>query len=300
MLVVIIVRLCWHYATISPRSCGKEPDNLLNYRGIFSGNRPDLLPRNPHVVFITGATSGIGHATALLLVALGHQVAAVGRREERLQALVESSDTLPGKILPLVGDVTEGEGMTRLAAQTLAHFGRLDVLVANAGLGHRGGLAEARWQDLEAVLRTNIDGVLHSVRACVPPMRASQGGHIIMVSSVLGPIPAAGAAVYCASKAAVDSLAQSLRMELKPDNIWVTNMLVGQTATEFAQKRRGIHGKVASKFPTMTPEKVAAQIVWAMERHKRTIILRPLDRLMVVGGRFFPWLLDRIMYRIYR
>lgn len=270
---------------------------MHNYQGIFS--RQPRPVEHPKVVLITGATSGIGRATALLLAALGHQVAAMGRRQERLAELVAESEELLGNILPLQGDVRQAADMQRVAAETLAHFNRLDVLIANAGLGQRGPLVEADWDDLEPVLRTNIDGVLHSVRACVPMMRAGGGGHILTISSVLGPVPAGGSAVYSASKAAVDALARALRMELRPDNIWVTNILVGQTHTEFAEKRRGQSGKVARKLPTMSPEKVASQIAWAMERRQRTVILRLLDRLIVLTGKFLPWVMDRILARIY-
>lgn len=254
---------------------------------------------NPKVIFITGATSGIGRATALLAASLGHQVAAIGRRTDRLDELVAAAEGMFGKLLPLPADVTNPDQLQNAVALTLAEFNRLDVLVANAGLGHRGALVDANWSDLEAVLRVNIDGVLHSIRACVPAMRAGNGGHIITTSSVLGPTPAPYAAIYGASKAAVDSLAQALRMELKTDNIWVTNLWVGQTHTEFAQKRRGHSGKVASRFPTMNPEQVAAQIIRAMERRQRTVIIRPIDRMMIMGGRFFPRLMDRILLKVY-
>ncbi|NDJ84351.1 MAG: SDR family NAD(P)-dependent oxidoreductase [Chloroflexi bacterium] len=254
---------------------------------------------HPRVVMVTGATSGIGQATALLLLSLGHHVAGLGRNAERLATLATHADSLPGELLPLEGDVTDGNLVQRLAAQTLAHFGRLEVLVANAGIGHRGKLAEARWEDIERVLRTNIDGVVHSIRACIPPMRAGGGGHILTISSVVGPVPTPGAAVYAMSKAAIDSLSQSLRMELRNDDIWVTNMIVGQTATEFAKRRLGRSGKVARRLPTMPPERVAAQLVRAMDRRRRTVIIRPIDRLIVLAGRFTPWLMDRILYRVY-
>jgi short-subunit dehydrogenase len=273
---------------------------LRHYQGWFSRERPSQPTKDPKVVFVTGATSGIGKATVLLLVALGHRVVAVGRRAERLDELQAKCEDMLGELLTVVADVTNSDQLLAAVGETLATFNRLDVLVANAGLGHRGQLVEAEWDDLETVLRTNIDGVIHSIRACVPAMRASGGGKIITVSSILGAIPAPGSAIYSASKAAVDTLAQALRMELRADNIGVTDVLVGQTHTEFAEKRRGASGKVASKLPTMTPEKVASQIVWAMERNKRSIILRPLDRLIVVFGRFFPWIMDRIIYRVYR
>lgn len=250
-------------------------------------------------VLITGGTSGIGRATAKLMVSLGYDVAVTGRRAERLAELADECENLPGQLLTFEADVQDADAMRRAAAETLAQFNRLDVLVANAGVGHRGKFIDSDWDDIETVLRTNIDGVLHSIRACVPPMRASKGGRIITISSVLGPVPAPGAAAYSASKAAMDSFAQALRVELAPDNIFVTNIIVGQTHTEFAKKRLGHSGKVASKFPTMMPEKVAGQIVRALEHKKRTIILRWIDRVFVLAGKFMPRIMDRVLARVY-
>jgi len=264
--------------------------------------RKYALPAEPQrAVLITGATSGIGRAAALLFAALGNDVTATGRRADRLAALKAQveADKLPGKLLTVEADVLDPDAMRRAVARTVAEFNRLDVLVANAGLGQRGALVEASWNDLEAVLRTNIDGVIHSVRAAVPAMRASGGGHVIVISSILGPVPAPYAAVYSASKAAVDALARSLRGELKADHIRVTVVWVGQSHTEFAEKRLGQSGRVASRWPTMTPEQVAGGIARALERKPRTMTLRTIDGLFVWGGRRFPALMDRLLARIY-
>lgn len=271
----------------------KRPYNSLN------PPRRKYPVENPQVVLVTGATSGIGWATAVLLMELGHKVAAVGRRIERLNELLDETQDMFGEMIILQADVTDGTSIRKAAAETLAHFNRLDILVANAGLGHRGRVVEAEWVDIETVLRTNIDGVLHSIRACVPMMRASGGGQIITISSVTGPVPSPGAAIYSASKATIDALARALRGELKQDNIAVTNILVGQTHTEFAKKRLGHSGRVASKWPTMEPGQVAGGVVRAMATRQRTLILRWPDRLLVFSGRFFPWIMDRIMAKIY-
>ena len=264
--------------------------------------RKYLLPPDPQLtLLITGGTSGIGRATALLFAALGHNVAVTGRRVERLQELraeVEQKD-LPGHLLPLEADVTDAAAMRRAVALTLAEFNRLDVLVANAGIGHRGALVESDWADIETVLRTNLDGVIHSVRAAVPAMRASGGGHIILISSILGPVPAPYASVYSASKAAVDALGRSLRGELKRDGIRVTVLWPGQTRTEFAEKRLGQPGRVATRWPTMTPEQIAGGIARALERHPRATTLRWIDGAFVRAGRWFPALVDRLLARIY-
>ncbi len=255
----------------------------------------------PRAILITGGTSGIGRAAAVLLVALGDAVAVTGRRAERLAELSAEVEKrkLPGRLITIEADVTDPAGMQRAVALTLAEFNRLDVLIANAGLGQRGPLVEAPWDDLQTVLRTNIDGVIHSVRAAVPGLRASGGGQIVLISSILGPVPAAYSAVYSASKAAVDALGRSLRGELKADHIRVSVLWVGQTRSEFAEHRLGQPGRVASRWPTMSPEQVAGGIAWALDRHPRTAALRWIDTIFVWAGRRFPALMDRLLARIY-
>jgi short-subunit dehydrogenase len=264
--------------------------------------RQYLLPDDPpKTIFITGGSSGIGQAAARLFAALGHNVTVTARRLDRLEALQKEVEDqkLPGKILPLAADVTDPAALRQAVALTLAEFNRLDVLIANAGVGQRGSLIDAAWADLETVLRTNIDGVIHSIRAAVPAMRASGGGHIILISSILGPVPAAYAATYSATKAATDALGRALRGELKRDQIHVSVLWVGQTHTEFAEKRLGQPGRVATKWPTMTPEQVAGGIARALERKPHTLTLRWIDWAFIWGGQRFPALTDRLLARIY-
>ncbi|NDJ74673.1 MAG: SDR family NAD(P)-dependent oxidoreductase [Chloroflexi bacterium] len=259
------------------------------------------LPHDPRAVLITGGSSGIGRAAALLFAALGDDVAVLARREERLLALqADARDKdLPGEILPLTADVTDPGAVQRAVALALAEFNRLDVLVAAAGLGQRGSFIDAPWDDIETVLRTNIDGVVHSVRAAVPAMRASGGGHIVLISSILGPVPAPFAAAYSLSKAAVDALGRALRGELRQDNIRVSVLWVGQTHTEFAEKRLGQPGRVATRVPTMPPERVAGEIVRALERNSSAKAVRRIDGLFVWAGRRFPGTMDRLLARVY-
>ncbi len=254
-------------------------------------------PPSSRVVWITGASSGIGYETALAFARRGDRVAASARRADRLKKLVEAASGLPGSIQPYAADVTVAADMQRVADDVLARWGRLDVLVANAGLGQRGSITDSAWNDLEVVLRTNIEGVLHSIRAAVPAMRSSGGGHIITISSVA---VAPYATIYGASKVAVSAISRGLRVELKPDHIWVTNVLLGQTHTEFAEKRRGQSGRVAGKLPTMDAAFVARRIVQESSRHRRTVVLRNIDRLIIFGGMFLPQLADRITERIYK
>ena len=254
------------------------------------------------VVFITGASSGIGWAAALAFARAGYDVCGLARRAERLEALGTEISKLPsphGDFLAAVGDVRRADDVAAAVERTLARFGRLDVLVANAGIGQHGALVDAEWEHLEQVLRTNIDGALHSLRACVPAMRKNGGGQILLISSVVAGLHTPYTAVYAASKAFLSSLAGSLRLELEADNISVTDVLVGRTATEFNQNRLGSSQEVHGRLPTKTAGDVAAAIVKAAERRQRHLILTLLDRLVLAGGVMAPAVMARLAKRQY-
>ena len=255
------------------------------------------------VVFITGASSGIGRAAALEFAREGYHVCGMARRAERLDSLHDEITALPaphGEFLAGIGDVRDSAGVEAVVERALERFGRLDVLVANAGLGHHGTVADGEWVHIETVLRTNIDGVLHSVRAAVPAMRAKGGGHILIVTSVVAGIHSPYTATYAASKAFVSSLAGSLRLELEDDHIAVTDVLVGRTTTEFNQNRLGSGAGVRGGLPTMSAAEVAEAIVRAAERQPRHVIMRFFDRLILAGGVVAPGIMARLAKRQYK
>ncbi len=258
------------------------------------------------VVLITGASSGIGYAAALAFVRHGANVVATARRLERLQQLAAAVDALPaphGDLLTVQADVSRSDDMQRAVQQGVERFGRLDVLVANAGVGQRGAIADAEWEHLETLLRTNIDGVYHSVRAAVPQMRTSGGGHIVIVSSIVFNLVSPYAATYAASKAFVSSIAASLRLELEPEHIRVTDLLVGRTETEFNQNRLGEPGYSAlmSRLPVMQVDYVAERIVRAVaSRNNSRFTLRLFDRLVVLGNLLIPNVIGRRALRQYK
>lgn len=253
------------------------------------------------VALITGASSGIGRETTLVLLRAGIQVAGLARNTERLAELEVAARELPGDFLACPGDVTLAASLERAVELTVARFGRLDILVANAGVGLRGDLVSSEWEALETLLRTNIDGVLHSLRAAVPAMRAGGGGHIITISSVAAPLVVPYSASYAASKAFVSSIAHSLRLELEQDNIRVTDMLIGRTATEFNERRMGAGAREAgSSLPVMRADEVAAAILRVIHRPRRSVTLRLFDRLVLLAGRLAPDVLGRMARRQYR
>ena len=254
------------------------------------------------VVFITGASSGIGRAAAIAFARTGYDVCGLARRADRLVSLRDEIDALPsprGEFLAAVGDVSDSAQVAAAVQRTLERFGRLDILVANAGVGHHGTVVDGDWDDIETVLRTNIDGVLHSVRAAAPAMRNNGAGHILIVSSVVAGIHTPYTATYAASKAFVSSLAGSLRLELEDDNIAVTDVLAGRTLTEFKQNRLGSSGGNRGGLPTITADKVALAIVKAAERRPWRVILRLFDRLILAGGVIAPGIMARLAKRQY-
>ncbi len=255
------------------------------------------------VAFITGASSGIGRAAAIAFARASYHVCGLARRAERLDSLQDEIAALPaphGEFLALVGDVRDSAEVEAAVERALERFGRLDVLVANAGLGHHGAVADGKWIHIETVLRTNIDGVLHSIRAAVPAMRANGGGHILIVTSVVAGIHSPYTATYAASKAFASSLAGSLRLELEDDKIAVTDVLVGRTTTEFNQNRLGSSAGVRGGLPTMSAAEVAEAIVRAAEHQPRHVIMRFFDRLILAGGVVAPGIMARLAKRQYK
>ncbi len=264
---------------------------------------PKQAKNRERVVFITGASSGIGWAAALAFARAGYDVCGFARRTERLKALAAEIAHLPpphGAFLAAPGDVRQAADLVAAVDLTLARFGQLDILVANAGVGQHGKLAEADWQDLQTVLRTNIDGLLHSLRAAVPALRANGGGQIMLISSVVAGLHTPYTATYAASKAFVSSLAGSLRLELESDNITVTDALVGRTETEFNQNRLGSSQANRGGLPTLPAAEVAQALVKAAERQPRHVIMRRFDRLLLIGGVIAPGLMARLAQRQYQ
>lgn len=256
------------------------------------------------VVLITGASSGVGYALALAFARRGDHLCVTARRVERLAELEQAVKALPGhgEFLAIAADVTDRAAVQSAVDQAVARWGRLDVVVANAGVGQRGSIADSNWNDLETLLRTNIDGVLHTIRAGVPALRTAGGGQIVIISSVVAGMIAPYAAAYSASKTFVSNLARSLRLELEADNIGVTDVQLGRVATEFSERRLGASGHAAKapRLPVMTPEFVAEGIIKAVDRKQQRVVLRLFDWLIVLGNLLVPGFIGRRALRQYK
>ena len=184
------------------------------------------------VVVITGASSGLGEATARMLSAQGAVVVLGARRVDRIEALAKELSDAGGRALALQTDVTRAADVQRLVDAAVEKFGRIDVLVNNAGLMPSSPLERLKIDDWDRMIDVNIKGVLYGIAAALPHMKAQKSGHIVNVSSVAGHRVRAGTAVYSATKHAVRVLTEGLRQEVKPYDIRTTIVSPGAVATE--------------------------------------------------------------------
>ncbi|MDY0745727.1 SDR family oxidoreductase [Paucibacter sp. R3-3] len=181
------------------------------------------------VIVITGASSGLGEAAARLLAEKGAKLALGARRIDRLHALAQE---LGGDVVVQATDVTDAAQVQALADAALARFGRIDVMVNNAGLMPHSPLERLKIADWDQMIDVNIKGVLYGIAAVLPTMQAQKSGHIVNVASVAGLKVRGGATVYAATKHAVRALSEGLRLEVKPHNIRTTVISPGALDTE--------------------------------------------------------------------
>ncbi len=253
-------------------------------------------PLKGKVVLVTGASSGIGEATARVLAARGAAVALAARSEERLGFLVREISAAGGRVLAVKTDVADKDSARDAVERTVGEFGALDVLVNNAGIGLSGRVAELRPEDLRYVFDVNLLGPLNCVQAALPHM--GRGGRIINVSSVVGrrAIPKVGG--YCATKFALNALSDALRVEVADRGITVTSVYPGTTRTAFRENSRRTKDEKRGWRPRgVMPEKVAEKISDAAESGGRDIYVTLPDRLFVAGTTLAPGLFDRVLRR---
>src|SRR5437773_2492578 len=184
------------------------------------------------VVVITGASSGLGEASARLLSAQGASVVLGARRVDRLQSLAGELTGNGGKAIAMATDVTHCDQVKKLVDAGVQAYGRIDVMLNNAGLMPSSPLERLKIDDWNRMIDVNIKGVLYGIAAALPYMKQQKAGHFINVSSVAGHKVRAGGAVYAATKHAVRALSEGLRLEVKPYNIRTTIISPGAVATE--------------------------------------------------------------------
>lgn len=221
-------------------------------------------------VFITGATSGIGKATAELLASKGYNLIICGRRQERLQA-IQNELSKKTTVHSLCFDVSNKEAVKNAIQSLPVNFSRIDILINNAGNAH--GLApiqDGNEEDWDNMIDINVKGLLYVTKAILPDMIANKTGHIINIGSIAGKEVYANGNVYNASKFAVDALGKGMLMDLNPFGIKVSNINPGLVETEFSLVRfKGDEERaknVYKGYEPLTAEDIAETILWVMSR----------------------------------
>ncbi len=234
------------------------------------------------VVVITGASSGLGEATARLLSAQGATVVLGARRVERLQSLAAELTGRGGKALAVTTDVTHCDQVKKLVDAAVQTFGRIDVMINNAGLMPQAPLERLKIDEWNRMVDVNIKGVLYGIAAVLPHMKQQKAGHIINVSSVAGHKVGPGFAVYAATKHAVRALSEGLRQEVKPYNIRTTVISPGAVATELPNSvtEPDIAEKVRKAYEIAIPaESFARAVAFAISQPEdvdvNEILFRP-------------------------
>ncbi len=246
------------------------------------------------VAVVTGASSGIGEATARELAARGASVVLASRAVDRLEALRREISASGTPVLVVETDVSDRDSVGAMVGRAVGEFGSLDVLVNNAGLGLSGRISEVRAEDLRHVFEVNTVGPLNCIQAALPHM--GEGGRVINVSSVVGKraIPKVGA--YCATKSALNALSDALRVEVAARGITVSSVYPGTTRTSFRENSRRTRDEKRGWRPNgVTPDRVAKKIAAAVEKGPRDVYVTLPDRLFVAGVTFFPGLADRVL-----
>lgn len=238
------------------------------------------------VVIITGASSGLGEATARRLAAGGAKLMLAARREERLKELVAAIEKDGGTATYRVVDVTDRAQVEALAAATRETYGRIDVLLNNAGLMPLSPLDQLKVDEWEMMVDVNIKGVLYGIAAVLPTMREQKSGHVINLSSVAGHVVFPAAAIYCATKFAVRALSEGLRQESNGE-IRSTNISPGAVATELTttitddETAKGVNELYADAIDA---DAIARAVVFAIEQPSdvdvNELIIRPAKQAL--------------------
>ena len=252
-----------------------------------------------YVVVVTGAGSGIGAAVAQAFAREGARVVLTGRREDRLQDVARRIAAFQPRVLALPCDVTDEAQVRALVAATLEHFGRIDMLVNNAGVLIEGPTAELGDSAIQTMFDTNVRGLLTCTRLVLPHMRERGYGHIVQISSVAGFVSLPPIGVYAATKHAVQAIADTLRIELFGTGIHVTSICPGPVASELGQRgperrtsRAGL-GRLAANV-------AAAHILDAVHLRRREVFLPGILRFAALADALVPGLVGRIGARLRR
>jgi len=255
------------------------------------------------VVLVTGASSGIGEELGWQLGQAGAKLTLTARRKERLESLAQRI-AAAGKPRPLVVecDVTRDGELERAVEETVHQWGKLNIVIANAGFGVVGGLKKLSLEDYRRQFETNVFGVLRTLYAALPEIEKSKG-NVVLLGSVSGWLASPGASPYVMSKFAVRALADSITPELRLSGVKVTLISPGFVASEIRQVDNQGKLQTGAKDPipawlVVSAEKAARDILRAVAKGKREAIVTGHGKAMVALQRFTPWILRSVFKKM--
>ncbi len=248
------------------------------------------------IAVITGASSGIGAATARNLALHGLRVILIARRQERLAQLAQEIRNLGGQAEILPADLSLESERQRVYSQVEAEYGHVDVLINNAGLGWYGYGTEMPWNIASEILQVNVAAVVHFTLLCLNKMRSLGSGHIINIGSISGSLPSQGVALYGATKSFLDNFTTALYRELTGTRLHVSVVRAGPVLTEFCDTAANLEGglHVPTERVGVSAEAVANR-VWRLLEHPRRVVYVPswLGITPYIESTF-GWLIDRL------
>lgn len=252
------------------------------------------------VVVITGATSGIGEACAAVFGAAGAKLVITGRNAQKLEATAAKLQAMNLTVLPLLADAGSEADNKRMAEEAIARFGRIDILINNAGISMRALFQDLDLEVFRKVMDTNFWGTVYATKYCLPAILDSKGS-IIGISSINGYRGTPARTAYTASKYAMNGFFESLRTEVMKKGVHVLVVAPGFTSSNIRNTALTADGSSQGESPRdeskmMTSEEVATRILEATTRRKRDLVLTTQGKLAVFLNKWIPGILDGIVY----
>ena len=253
------------------------------------------------IIWVTGATSGIGEALVYQLAAKGSKLILSARREQELQRVAQQCQNkykTDVKILPL--DLTKPETLTEKAKQALDYYGTIDILIHGSGVTQRSTVAETQLNVERYMMEVNFFGAIALTKVILPQWQQQQSGHLVIISSLVGKFGTPLRSTYAASKHALHGYFDSLRAEVWRDNIKVTLICPGYVKTNISFNALTATGKPWNKMDKNTDqgissEKCAQSIIKAIEKNKAEVYIGKIEILAVYLKRFFPGIFRRLI-----
>jgi short-subunit dehydrogenase len=251
------------------------------------------------VVVITGASSGIGRAAALMFARLGGTVVLTARREQVLREVAQECQQLGGRALVVAGDVSEPETLQQVARAAAENFGHVDVWINNAAVTLFGRLEEIPYEACRRILDTNIFGYIHGARAVLPYFREQGSGIMINLSSQNGKVGSPYTSLYATSKFAINGLSESLRMEVQDaPNIHICTVLAASIDTPLFQHGANYTGRAVKPLdPVYSAQKVARAIVRLSLHPRREVVVGNAGRQMLMMRTLAPAVAEKVIAR---